>query len=403
MSVSHRQKILWWILKAFVLSVPLSSFLSMRILILACIYGLFACRSSQVPLKLSRNAWDLMLFIATLIFGLTYTTNLNDGFRVLETSFCLFALPLVLAFCVPMDKSRINQLFIMFITGLAIGSLIMIGGSFLKFIENLDISKLTYYNLTDTLGFQPTYYAYYLILAICGCLYATYYELTKAPVWLMISATIYFYVTLILSGGETALISLIFILSFFILKYLLDKHTTRKIVVAVLSGVMLFLVLALSYYNNLDLHPDFQTDYWERGILWRSAIDANPNPIFGVGTGDYREVFNDYFVAHNMGDYAKESLNSHNQYIQVYFSNGLFGLMSLLVVLFRPLYFSFHDQNPLGILLLFPFAIYGVTEVFLGRYQGVVIFALVHQLVVLMYQERKMNNFTLSNSDGKLF
>ncbi len=31
MSVNRRQKILWWMLKVFALSVPLSSFLSMRI------------------------------------------------------------------------------------------------------------------------------------------------------------------------------------------------------------------------------------------------------------------------------------------------------------------------------------------------------------------------------------
>jgi hypothetical protein len=115
MSANRRQKILWWMLNIFALSIPLSSFISIRILVLASVFGLFASGFSQVSLKLARNAWDLMLFIATLLFGLFYTTDLSAGVQVLETSFCLFALPLVFAFCVPMDKSRINKLFLMYL------------------------------------------------------------------------------------------------------------------------------------------------------------------------------------------------------------------------------------------------------------------------------------------------
>lgn len=403
MSVNLRQNILWWILNIFAFSIPLSSFVSVRLLVLASVFGLFAGNTRQLFLRLSRNAWDLILFIATLLFGLSYTINVDTGIRVLETSYSLLALPLIFAFKTPMDKSKIYRLFLMYVLGLAIGCLLMLGISFLKYVESLNLSEFTYYNLTDSLGFQPTYYAYYLILGISGFLYGTYYEWVKAPLGLILTVLTFFYLTLILSGGVTALIGLIFILAFFILKYLLDKRTTRKSVVFFFSSVMLFLVLGLSYYDSLGAGPDFRTDYWERGILWRMAIDANLSPIFGVGTGDYREVLNDYFVQHDMRAFANESLNSHNQYIQTYFSNGLIGLVSLLVLLLRPFYFSYRDQNPLGILFIFPFIIYGVTEVFLGRYQGVVLFVFVHQFIMLMHQEQQRNKFTLNDSERKSY
>ncbi len=162
MSISRGHKILWWMLNIFALSVPLSSFLSIRILVLTSVVGIFVSNTSQVLPKLARNSWDLILFIATLLIGLSYTDNLKVGFRVLETSFCFFALPLVFAFCAPLVKSRINSLSIMYLSGLVLGSLIMISGSFLSYSESLDLSKFTFYNLTDPLGFQPTYFAYYL-------------------------------------------------------------------------------------------------------------------------------------------------------------------------------------------------------------------------------------------------
>jgi len=125
-----------------------------------------------------------------------------------------------------------------------------------------------------------------------------------------------------------------------------------------------------------------QNDYWERMALWKSAIAANTNSLFGVGTGDYNLVLNEYYRGHEMNHFAEENFNSHNQFIQMYFSNGLVGLFSLLLVLGRPLYVSVKQRNLLGILLYFPFLMYGVTEVFLGRYQGVVFLALVHQILV---------------------
>ena len=43
---------------------------------------------------------------------------------------------------------------------------------------------------------------------------------------------------------------------------------------------------------------------------------------------------------------------------------------------------SFKNNNSFGVLVFFPFLIYGVTEVFLGRYQGVIFFALLHQVFI---------------------
>ena len=49
----------------------------------------------------------------------------------------------------------------------------------------------------------------------------------------------------------------------------------------------------------------------------------------------------------------------------------------------RPLYLAVKNKNILAILCMFPFLIYGMTEVFLGRYQGVVFFALLHQVFIM--------------------
>ena len=189
---------------------------------------------------------------------------------------------------------------------------------------------------------------------------------------------------LILVGGSTSYVSLLLIFSFFLLKYFLDPQPGAKLKVTI---VIILLLVSLFVVHSLKV--TYKDNYWERSVLWNSAIKANPNPLIGVGTGDYKTVLNDYYLSHNLEEFAKESYNSHNQFIQFYFSNGIIGLIILVIMIGRPLYLSVRSQNALGILLMFPFIIYGVTEVFLGRYQGVVFFALLHQIVIYQYYSLK--------------
>jgi O-antigen ligase len=140
-------------------------------------------------------------------------------------------------------------------------------------------------------------------------------------------------------------------------------------------------------FNSINLRE--KNDYWERLVLWESALKATPDIIWGVGTGDYKKILNEYYVSHDLLKFADSSFNSHNQFIEVLFSNGLVGVFSLLLLVGRPIYQSVRNQNLLGSLTFFPFIIYGMTEVFLGRYQGVVFFALLHQAFMTYYLSHK--------------
>jgi O-antigen ligase len=183
-----------------------------------------------------------------------------------------------------------------------------------------------------------------------------------------------------LTGGHTAYISLLLIFSFFILKTITEQITTGKffllLVIVVMLGTM-FVVNSLDYWTS---QPVMMNDYWERSPLWEAALRANDNPLLGVGTGDYNVELNKYYRAHGLEKYTIESMNSHNQFVQVYLSNGLLGVIAIVLLFIRPLIAAMRTQKYLAKLVFFPFIIYGMNEVFLGRYQGVVFFALLHQL-----------------------
>jgi O-antigen ligase len=380
-----KSKILPFLFYAFCFILPLSPFLNARLLFGIVMTGFFLLEQKFFPRTFLLQSWDLLLFFLVLIAGLVYSTDVELGLRQLETSLSLIGVPLMVYSLNGFPKEKMAGAYYAFAAGAFIASMICIVNALISFSQTGQWAVFFFNNFTEVIDSHPTYFAYYLIFVITYGLYLLYYELPKRCTLFSVTIIVFFFLILLLTGGQTAFISILLIFSFFVSKYLLGQKTKRTSLVAVLVLLLLtsmFSVVVL--FQRIDEFHSLSNlnDYWERMELWQSAIHANTNPLIGVGTGDYNLVLNDYYRTHSMAQFADGNLNSHNQFVQLYFSNGLIGLLALLTVLGRPLYLSVRSQNLMGILLYFPFLIYSVTEVFLGRYQGVVFISFVHQMII---------------------
>lgn len=366
--------------------VPISQWACVRLLVVCLVFSFFVRSAGSFIPSILSNAWDIILYLLVLLLGLAYSEELTFGLRVLETNFSFLAIPLVLAKVKDLSKIKLHQSFYVFMLGLIFASLICVVTACLQF--NGDMHRFFFNQLVGTLDFQPTYFAYYLIAAISFGLYTLYFDKNFFSKSWSIGFIAFLFLVLMLTGGLTTFMSALLVLSFFFLKYVLEKKKAIRTGVFTLVAAMLASMFAFSFvYRELDSDLDKITDIWERSVLWKSAINASPNYLFGVGTGDYKKVLNQFFRDHNMLPYADLSYNAHNQFIQVFFSNGFIGLISLAMLLGRPFYMSVKRQYLLGALIFFPFFIYGTTEVFLGRFQGLVFFALLHQLFIVFYEK----------------
>lgn len=378
----------------FVFSLPLSQFLSVRLLFCICLFSLFTGLTKS-SIRLLKNSWDIILYLLVLILGLLYSKDINSGLKVLETSFSLFAIPIIFNRVEQFEIIQLQKIAFTFISGLVVACIMCLTSATLSYFQNGDIHQFFFYRLTHVIDFQPTYLAYYLCFAITILLYFLYNRMIQVPSWLLVLIILFLFVLLMLTAGRTAYMSMLLTLSFFMLKFLFEEKTASNKIIAFLISVGL--LIGMLIVNHFDLNTGYfsgeeNNDFWERLSLWEAALQANPDFLFGVGTGDYKLVLNEYFVSHGLQHYAKASYNSHNQFIQALFSNGFLGLISVFILIGRPIYLSVKHQNILGILVFFPFLIYGVTEVFLGRYQGVVFFAFLHQCFVNYYSKKTPNS-----------
>lgn len=365
--------------------VPLSPFLSTRALVLLFVGAILFERNWLV---VARRGVDIIIYIIVLWIGLIYSTDSETGWKVVEANFALLAMPFVLSHYRRLDEHRMNSLFTCFSAGLLVASLTCIVIALIRYIETKNVTLFFFYNFTEVVNSHPTYLAYYLIFAITLGLYILIEGKAKwKPIWIVLVLVIYL-ATLLLTGGQTAFVSLLLVCAFFILRFILEPHTTLRTAGTIIVVVFVALVFIDSHFNTFR-EQSILTDSWERIDLWKSAVEANRNFLFGEGTGDYKVVLNEYFRAHDMNHYANASLNAHNQFIQTYLSNGFIGLVAIILLLLRPLYLAFKNDHAFGVLAIFPFAIYGMLEVFLGRYQGIVFFAMLHQVFIAYYTSGK--------------
>lgn len=365
-------------LKVVAFSVPLSSFISIRLLVISLIFSLFI--ESKLPFYyIHRYSWDILLYLTILSFGLIYSDDLTLGLRVIETNFSFLAIPLALYKLKPIDIRARDRMLRSFLLGVLVSSLICLLYAIYRYVNEPNIQFFFFESFTEVIKSHPTYLAYYIIFSITIELYSLYHSKYEGKLLIHYLTVFFLFVILILTGGQTAFISMLFVFSFFILKFLTEERSKDR--QRVIGGVigMLICMFFVSFVEKSNLLLALN-DSWERASLWKSAISATPNIFIGVGTGDYKVALNEYYTTHGMASFALESYNAHNQFIQILFSNGLLGLFSVLIMIGRPLYIGLKTNNILSILCIFPFLIYGITEVFLGRYQGVVFFALVHQI-----------------------
>jgi hypothetical protein len=219
-------KIYFRLLLLFVFTIPISQFLSIRLLVLVLLISFFTGKVRVS--RLLTQVWDILLYLLILIIGLTYSEDLPPGMRVIETSLSLVVLALLFNKLDDFNKDRLHQIFYAFASGLFVACLICLSNAGYAYFKSGHIDVFFFDQLTEIIDSHPTYLAYYLIAVITFGLYLLYYEkITFSPI-AIVAFLLFFFFVLMLTGGLTAFVSILLIFSFFVLKYLLEEKTKMQ-------------------------------------------------------------------------------------------------------------------------------------------------------------------------------
>lgn len=123
---------------------------------------------------------------------------------------------------------------------------------------------------------------------------------------------------------------------------------------------------------------DVRLILWQAG--WEAAVENLP---FGTGTGDCYDAIREKYRSHGYWVDFEHDYNSHNQYLQVLLTNGIPGILILLLYYFVPLGESIRHRDILLFSIFILLALNSCFECVFYRRFGVDFFAIIIPLLMM--------------------
>ena len=130
--------------------------------------------------------------------------------------------------------------------------------------------------------------------------------------------------------------------------------------------------------SNPTKTSDVRLILWQAG--WEAAIENLP---FGTGTGDCFDAIREKYQAHGYWRDFKHNYNAHNQYLQALLTNGIPGIILLLLYYFVPIGESIRHRDILLLSLFILLALNSCFECLFDRRFGVDFFAIMIPLLMM--------------------
>ncbi len=290
-----------------------------------------------------------ILFFFMHLISVIYSNNQERAWFDIEVKLSLIIFPIIFLFKSPFLLKNKKWILFSFVYGSILSSIIMLIKGYLNYPE-LGSSAFYYMNLCL---FHPSYMAMYFIFAI-GILIN--YMISKKDLnkhQILPALGILFLLRMIfLLQSKAGMISIIVIAIFLLIVSLIRLRSfllkiALSILVVSISLVMVQKSSRLQAMMNSveEIHKQGESDDTTTGVrfaIWEVAVHEIKNAWFlGVGAGDIKPtLFKDY-SEDNMEGALHKNLNVHNQYLETFLGQGIFGISLLLSLL----YMGFHEAK----------------------------------------------------------
>lgn len=130
----------------------------------------------------------------------------------------------------------------------------------------------------------------------------------------------------------------------------------------------------------------------QRLEFWKAAVGIiKENPLFGVGTGDVKNAFEDQYEKINSPLTKEWRLRSHNQFLAIGTAFGFTGIILFLFTLFYPLFTDKNFNNYLYLMFFIIGFLSMISEDTLESQAGVTFFAFFNSFFLFLYTDKQLS------------
>jgi O-antigen ligase len=387
----YANRILLYILCAFPLMPPnIISILSILLLFFSSIYLVYTKQRSFNILFFLSIAGILIPYI----IALGWTNDLAKGALIIQVRLMLLALPLAFSFkalWLNDDEQKIafNVFSIASIAIVVFTNLIMLIKGFT--VLNPDTTFSYRISLEEYSGLHPTYYCAIVYMAAFIQLYKLLKgELTKRWEYVLAVSTIF-----VCTAGGIAAASRATFLAYVVIAGILvlikiKDHSKRWYFLGAFIIAAVALFFSPTVQNRMQemnaANMEAPKGNNDNGTNVRSGIFAcdiillKEYWLVGAGTGDAQQELNECLSKYETHVYKAFDYNTHNEYLNIWISTGLLGIIVWLFCLVYPLIRAIKQKHWMHVYFIVFMCICFVTENYLDRQAGATFFALMQTL-----------------------
>lgn len=382
----NRTKIISYLISFSFLTLSFRHEITSICLYLAGIISLIEIIKKKINIiKIKKNTIVIFFisYILIEIIGLFYTENLYFGLKDIESKLLLIIGSLII---LANNKKEFNSqnFYKYYIIGIIINLLYLTLEGFIFFNKHQIIPKYLQFSIL----MHPTYYSFYLVLAII--LILEFRDKIINNKLLLILLLIYISIGILLTDSKAGIICYFLTIIFYSTRIILTLKLKMKILISIALIISLFVIMRQSsnsrimeIFNNLQTSNKFSNyngiynSTETRIIIWRSTTQIiKENLLLGTGTGDIKDALKIQFVKNNYSEGINKNYNCHNQFLQILGTFGIVLGIPLIICFFRILYLSIIDKKPYLIFITLIIIINFCLESFLETKAGLELFIL---------------------------
>ncbi len=281
-----------------------------------------------------------VLFYVFHLISVLYSDYKEVALFDMGVKFSLVLFPLIFLFKNQYVIQKKNWVLWAFVTGSLVSSLLMLSYAFWRF-DGQDTSVFYYVSLSL---FHPSYMAMYFIFSILILIdFIGRKESTKKQKLWSYLLVLFLVVIIFLLQSKAGILSLVLIVLYYSVFALIKKRFS-VVKISILVLVVSIGFISLQRNSRLQTMTQSIEKISEEGQaksstgirydMWKVTLRAiSENWLFGVGAGDIKPVLFKKYEVQKLEDAINNNYNVHNQYLETFLGQGIFGLGLLLLLL----------------------------------------------------------------------
>jgi len=368
---------------------------------------LFVSEGAKLDRKQIGMAFVFGCLTVFYALDLLRTEDIAVGKFILEKSTALLAIPLAMAL-IPYTWTRKETQYIF--DAFTIGALILglwanlvfwIHGPAPEFAETISSYsyRMTFSKITDV---HPTYASIFFLFGALAqvqqLLKPAFEEARATRITRVVIAHLLVFFALF-AAARTPLIAFFVVLGILWIRTKGWKRTIAPIAVTIAALAIAFvfiLPLKQRYIQVVETEValpqgDFHNSVNVRYGIFRCSLEIlEENWLWGTSAGDLQNELNVCFDQFDTTVYLTGNYNTHNQYLDLWLSLGIIGLVAVFLIFWIPLSNALRTGSEFYLGFILFFSICCLTENVLARQWGVEFFAFFNSAFYFRYRSQKM-------------